>query len=274
MKVLFFTAKKILPLGFTKKTAELVKIKKVSDLEKYKGAADDEAFLDVSGIPPAALKKIQALVNDEAGKANEDRPGWKAPKLPAGKFEGWSSIRSGTTANFFFLFVSLSGKTNLRSRLSESDIRTVKNRLRDFLQQRLLEAAPLLWMETESNCLFLIPPRAANGQAAVTASLLMIMGTPLMSIEKLGLSIPVDITFALHYGSTIFRAPGKTGTVVSDAVNYVFHLGAKHAEAGRLTVSADVPPAAIPEGLTDLFADAGEYEGIPVIHSRRFTYSE
>ncbi|MDR2258893.1 MAG: hypothetical protein LBE14_07075 [Treponema sp.] len=194
-------------------------------------------------------------------------------KLPGGKFEGWHTIRAGTTAPFFFLFVSLSGKTNLRSRLGESSFVAVKNRLRDMLQQNLQDSQALLWMETESNCLFLIPPRAANGKAAVEASLKMIMGSPLISIEKLGLPIPVDFTFALHYGQTIFRAPGKTGTVVSDAVNYIFHLGVKHADPGRLTISTAVSDEAIPEGLAGLFVNAGMFEGFPIRHSRRFKYS-
>ncbi|MDR0623483.1 MAG: hypothetical protein LBG10_03540 [Treponema sp.] len=208
-----------------------------------------------------------------AAAPGADDPGQGGRKLPGGKFEGWDSIRSGTAAPFFFLFVSLSGKTNLRSRLGEASFAAVKTRLRDVLQQNLQDSQALLWMETESNCLFLIPPRAANGKAAVEASLRMIAGGPLIGIEKLGLPIPVDFTFVLHYGNTIFRAPGKTGTVVSDAVNYIFHLGTKYAGPGRLTISAGVSDEAIPEGLSGFFVKAGIFEGFPVRHSRRFTYS-
>jgi hypothetical protein len=195
-------------------------------------------------------------------------------KLPGGKFEGWEFIRSGTRASFFFLFVSFSEKINLRSRLGEAAYSTVKNRLRDVLSQNLKDSQALLWMETEFDYLFLLPPRASCGKAAVEASLRMILDSPLIGIERLGLSPPAAFTFALHYGSTIYRAPGKTGTVVSDAVNYIFHLGAKHAEGGRLTISADVSFEAIPESLTGLFVDAGDFEGIPIRHSRRFTYSK
>jgi hypothetical protein len=213
-----------------------------------------------------------------AGTAGEpaEGPGQKSRKLPGGKFEGWNSIRAGATASFFFLFVSISGsgKTNLRSRLGETSFISVKNRLRDVLRQNLQDSQALLWMETESTCLFLIPPRAANGKAAVEASLKMIAGGPLIGIENLELSIPVDFTFALHYGKTVFRAPGKTGTIVSDAVNYIFHLGAKHAEPGRLTISAEISDEAVPEGLTGLFTGAGIFEGVPIRHSRRFTYSD
>ncbi|MDR1278026.1 MAG: hypothetical protein LBK02_04685 [Treponema sp.] len=191
-------------------------------------------------------------------------------KLPGGKFEGWKSIRAGTTAPFFFLFVSLSEQASLRTRMGEAAFDVIKNRLRDILQQNLQDSQALLWMETESSSLFLIPPRAVYGKAAVEASLRMLAGCRLIGIEKLGLSIPVDFIFALHYGKTVFRAPGKTGAVVSDAVNYIFHLGTKHAGPGRLALSADVSDEVVPEGLADVFTAAGIFEGLPIRHSRRF----
>jgi hypothetical protein len=194
-------------------------------------------------------------------------------KLQGGKFEGWRSIRSGTTAPFLFLFVSLSGQPDLRSRLGEAAVKALQNRWRDTLQHYLQEAQALLWMETEFHSLFLAPPKTVCGRAAVEASLRMLAGCRLIAIEKLGLSMPVDFTFALHYGKTIFRAPGKTGTIVSDAVNYIFHLGSKQAEPGRLTISAGLGHDAIPRGLEDLFVSAGTYEDIPILHSRPFVFS-
>jgi hypothetical protein len=192
-------------------------------------------------------------------------------KFPGGKFEGWKSIRTGTTAPFLFLFFSLSGTSKIRAHLGERAITVVQNRLRDTLHQNLQESQALLWMESDFSSLFLIPPRAPNAKAAVEASLRMIAGCRLTGIEKLGLSTPVDFTFALHYGKTVFRAPGKTGTIVSDAVNYIFHLGNKKAEPGRLTISAEVGDEAVPDGLKNLFTAAGIYEGLPIRHSRRFS---
>jgi hypothetical protein len=128
-------------------------------------------------------------------------------------------------------------------------------------------------MESESNFLFLVPPQANHGKAALTAGLKIILAAPLISIENLGLSVPVNFTLALHYGKTLFQAPGKTGTVISDAVNFVFHLGSKYAEPDRLSISSEVPDEVIPPGILGLFAPAGEYEGFSIRHSRRFTYS-
>jgi len=256
-----------------------------------KGSSEDPALFFFEGagdyIGPALVKKgfakkrfTTALSQPRSGKTGgpvnkPDDVGSaksKSPKLSTSKFEGWKSIRAGTEGAFFFLFVSLAGKANLRSALGEKAFSTVKIRFREILQQGLLDVDALLWMETEHNLLFLVPPRQANGKAAIEAALKMLLNSRLIVVEKLELSIPVELTFALHYGQTLFQAPGKTGGVISETVNYIFHLGAKKAEAGRLTVSGDVPEEAIPKGLKDLFIPVGAFQGIPIQHSRRFIY--
>ena len=253
-----------------------------------KGAAKDPAAFFFEGshdyIGPSLLKGLdkkrftkalgwnQALAGQgAAGKGAEEDAGGsrKSQKLLTGKFEGWKSVRSGTTSTFFFLFVSVSGKAH--SMFADKSFTAARNRLRDVLQQALYEADGLLWMETETNSLFLVPARAANGRAAVEAGLKLALNSRVIGIEKLDLNVPLEFTVALHYGKTAFHAPGKTGGVISESVNYIFHLGTKKGEAGRLTVSGDVPEEAIPEGLMDLFSNAGVFEGIPVRQSKRFS---
>ena len=196
----------------------------------------------------------------------------KTRKLPAGKFGGWKSIRAGTQEFFFFLFVGVAGKPNLHSLVGEAAFKVIMNRVRDVLRQSLREADALLWMETEETSLFLVPPRLPNCKAAIEAALKLILNCRLIAMEKLGLKVPVEFTIALHYGKTVFEAPGETGDIISEPVNYIFHLGAKKAEPGRLTISDDVGKGAIPEGILNIFKPAGIYEGIPIYHSRRFIY--
>ena len=217
---------------------------------------------ETAGKSPA--KKASAKAG-QAGKKND-------PKLQADKFEGWKSIRPGTTGTFFFLYVSLSGKSDLRSTVGEVSFKTVKNRLNDVLQQVLWKANALLWMETEGSSLFLVPSGLPHGKAAIEETLKIILNSKLIGLEKLGLSVPVEFTCALHYGQTVFQAPGKTGGIISETVNYIFHLGSKKAEAGRLTISDDIPEDVLSGGLQDFFSPAGVFEGIPVRQSKRFVY--
>ena len=254
-----------------------------------KGKAEDPALFFFMGagdyIGPALVKKglskkrFAAALSKPDDKKSPKKPAdgkaeinKKIQKLPADKFTGWKSIHPGKTDFFFFLYFSLSEKSTIRAYAGETAFAVLKKHLRDVLQHYLWEANALLWMETEESSLYLIPPRAANCRAAVEASLKMILNSHLIGIEKLNLGIPVEFTFVLHYGKTIFQEPGKTGTVISEPVNYIFHLGAKKAEAGRLTVSDHVPPEAVPNGLLDFFNPAGIFEGIPIRHSKRFFY--
>ncbi|QQO09856.1 hypothetical protein [Breznakiella homolactica] len=255
-----------------------------------KGAVDDPAAwffegasdyigpkLFKAGIDKKRFRNITAFAGGQdrapGGEASRDVgiPKNTAAKIIPSKFTRWEDIRANEVVPFFFLFVSLSSQTNLRSRIGEHAYNLLRTRLRSYLQQTFKKAEALLWMETETNSLFLIPSRSVYAKNAVTASLKSLLGSPLVTFESLGLTnIPVSFTFALHYGKTPFRAPGKTGTVVSDAVNFIFHLGTKHAERDRLTVSEDVPMEAIPEQLRDMFITAGTFEGRAIIRSRRF----
>ncbi|MCL2792209.1 MAG: hypothetical protein FWD87_03885 [Spirochaetaceae bacterium] len=226
----------------------------------------DIAFSNISKAKaPSSTAKDQS---QSMGKQKSATSPSSKVKLPTSKFEGWKSIHSGATAPFFFLFVSLPIKSQAR----EAAFNAVKNRLRDVLQQALSNADALLWMDKENTCLFLVPARAPNAMAAIEAALKVILNSRIICVEKLGISHPVDFTFAMHYGKTLFRAPGKTGSVVSEAVNYIYHLGEKQAEAGRLTISDEVPEEVLPKGLRDLFSPVGDFEGIAIRHSKRFVY--
>lgn len=185
-------------------------------------------------------------------------------------FCGWKVVKPGVTYPFHFLFIAASAQMNLKTRLGESGYIAFRDRLRAQIQQVLAEADPLLWMETDATAIYLIPSTTRTGMNVVIACLRLLLGTPIFGYERLGLSFPIEFTCALHHGSTEFAVPGKTGTIISDAVNFIFHLGAKCAQPGRLTISSDVDKSVIPAPLRELFVDAGEFEGRSIMHSRRF----
>ena len=238
----------------------------------------------ISALAPRAGEKMKALGTKKIVAKKTSSVTGSITKFPAGKFSGWKSIREGENNYFLFVFISLSGKYNFRSLMGEASYTELKKKLREVLNKNFRDAGAFLWMETEDNYLFLVPPRAGNARAAVEAALKLVLNSRLIGMENLELTHPVDFTSAIHYGKTIFEAPGKTGTVISEAVNYIFHLGTKKAEKGRLTISGDVPNEAIPgpaakpkhnsppEGLKDFFSSAGIFEGIPIRHSKRFVF--
>jgi hypothetical protein len=258
-----------------------------------KGITKDPAqwFFDGAAdyIGPAALKeglaakrlKTAAVWRQAAGKTGEipaAKPDEKAAKrrikLPTEAFPDWKNIAAGQNIQAYLLYASLQGKTGLSTRMGETAYEQFYKKLLVFLRGNFQSAEGLLWMETGRDCLFLVPPRARCAETAIVSCLRMLISTPQIAIETLNLSIPVNFVFCLHYGSITYRPPGKTGTVVSDAVNFIFHLGTKRAETGRLTVSDEIPDVTISPKLEDLFVKAGEFEGRQLIHTRKFSYPQ
>lgn len=253
------------------------------------GTLDDPALLFFSGasdylgpaacrigIDKARLRAVLAFADEHRRPAMADNglaaqtSNSSCDKAPLAPFCGWKAISPGTVYPFFFLYVSVSAQVNLKTRLGEAGYINFRDRLRAHCQQAFSEADPLLWMETDASALYLVPPQAANVGVATEACLRMLLGAPLLGYERFYLPFPISFSFALHHGSTEFAAPGKTGTIVSDAVNFIYHLGSKHAEPGRLTVSDEACRLAINHRFEDLFIPAGTFEGRSLVHSRRF----
>lgn len=185
-------------------------------------------------------------------------------------FPGWNDIKTGKTYHFYYLYLSVSAHTNLKTRLGEAAYKAFRDKTRLLLQQSLTDADSILWMESNDSYLFLIPPKTHNASTAIVACLRLILFAPLLTYEKLSLPFPLNFTFALHYGQSEYAPPGKTGTIISDAVNFIHHLGAKKAEPGRISISEDAAHLLSDKRLEYFFANAGCFEKRNILHSKRF----
>ena len=196
-------------------------------------------------------------------------------KLPAANtFPGWKKMQSVKALPFYLLYCSLQGKTALDMRLQEKALANVYRKFHSILTNNFKEGDAQLWMDSGKDCLFLLPPKSQCVSSVIGACISLILAAPQIVMESFGLNIPANFIFALHYGMINYKPPGKTGTVVSDAVNSIFHLGSRKAEAGRLTVTGDLPDASIPAVLQDMFSPCGEFEGRKIWHSKKFFYAK
>jgi hypothetical protein len=196
-------------------------------------------------------------------------------KIPsASMFPGWKKMQTGKTMPFYLVYCAIHGKMALNTRLGEKAYGYIQQRLLTFLFQSFNEGDGLAWMDTGKDFLFLLPAKIKNVEAVVKACVKMLASAPLIAIEVLGLTIPVNFVFALHYGPIRYSPPGATGKVVSDAVNFVFHLGSKKAEPGRLIISDELPDGTIPQALEDCFISSGEFEGRKTWHTKKFGYNK
>jgi len=167
-----------------------------------------------AGIGKARVKAALAFAGSRGGvpSAADAQPSQSSlgacpASAPQGEFDGWKAVRAGAVHPFCFLYVAASAQTNLKTRLGEAGYVAFRDRLRHQVQQGLAEADSLLWIETESSALYLVPPYAKNAAVATESCLRMLLGSPLLGYERLGLPFPIELTFAMHYGSAEFQPP-------------------------------------------------------------------
>ena len=141
------------------------------------------------------------------------------------------------------------------------------------MRDRLAACYPLLWMQSEGCLLYLVPVEGSRPESMIEALLRLFMDLPLIAIERFALPVSFPLVCAIHRGELPFVPPGATASLVSEPVNFIFHLGAKRAEPGRITLSVDAQ-AAIPATLEDLFMAMGSFEGRDILASRRFLNRE
>ena len=190
----------------------------------------------------------------------------EAEVLPA--FPGWSCLARDEEVTVRFCYAALSGQKELLERIGEKRLNKLREDFASFLGPWAAECGGIVWIKETAGCLVLFPP-ADEGMNPVLAAFRLILDRAIIGYEVFSLETPLSFHFAFHAGTTMWRPPGSTGTVVSDDVNYVFHLGTKASADGVILVSGKAG-GAIPDCLRDLFVTQGDFEGREFSASRRF----
>ena len=184
-------------------------------------------------------------------------------------FAGWKSIKSGTIFPFYLLYIGPEHEGELKTSLGEKRFQELQNRLLQYLNHLFASVDALLWMQSDASFLFLIPPEKARAREVLETCLRLELNGPMVSYEKLLLDFSLPLACALHYGEIPFQPPGKTGTLVADSLNFIFHLAHQRAEGGRIVLSEEAAGAIKPE-LGDLFVPTEAFEGKKLLQSKRF----
>ena len=213
-----------------------------------------------SGLPPSRLEASLEF----AGLAG---PGPAAGE-PDPPFPGWSSLEQGEEVSVRFCYAALAGQKELLERIGEKRLNKLREDFASFLEPWSAECGGIVWIKDTGGCLVLFPPED-EGMNPVLAAFRLLLDRALVGYEVFHLETPLSFRFAFHAGTTMWRPPGYTGTVISADVNFVFHLGTKTVADGVILVSREAE-VAVPVCLRDLFQSQGDYEGRDLIASKRF----
>lgn len=264
-------------LGERKALALAAKLSAVEDLPwgviDCDGEAEDPAAFFFAGardyIGPRLFKKgaqpkrlaRAATFAMAQGSCSDDRG--------AQSFAGWDTLAEGEQFEARFCYAALADQEGLRERIGEIRLGKLKDEFASFLESWSKESGGILWIREAGGCLLLFPPTDAQTNPILSAFKLL-LDRMLIGYEVFRLQVPLSFRFAFHAGRAPWRKRGATGTVVSDDVNYVFHLGQRTSSDGLIVVSEKAEKS-IPPCLRDLFSRAGSFEGRQIHVSRRFS---
>jgi hypothetical protein len=179
----------------------------------------------------------------------------------------WKQVRSGKEYMFCFLFVELDRGSNIKTSQFGGQNKNPADLFKKYVETQLKGSGGKVWMWMDYSGLILFP-FDGKSCSAVTPLLKLILNRSIFVVNESIFNQMLSFRIALHIGSTVYRDRGDTGKIVSDTINFIFHLGQKRADPGSVYVSEDVQ-AMIPPTLTGLFSDAGEYEGRKIFRMKR-----
>jgi hypothetical protein len=226
----------------------------------FAGASDyiGERLFKV-GFEPGRLEAMLAYAGFEMEEC--------APEEPE-TFPGWGKLKEGAEVPIRFCYAAIGNQKGLLERIGEKRLGKLRDDFAAFLESWSKECGGIVWIRDTAGCLVLFPP-GDEGMNPILAAFRLLLDRALIGYEVFKLEVPLTFRFAFHQGHTMWRKPGATGNIVSEDVNFAFHLGTKAAGDGYILASADAERS-IPECLADLFSPAGDFEGRALVGSRRF----
>lgn len=180
--------------------------------------------------------------------------------IPSGT--DWSGIRDGQEYTFIMIYAGLDRGGDPDGKESDGYLSGLRKAFVALLEQTFSEYEARVWMWKEEEGLLLLP---FDGQEidAIVPALRLVLNHELINAEELASFGRVGWRLAIHLGNTTYRSSGRTGAIVAESVNFLFHLGSRFVETGGLAVTA---PALqfVPQRTLPLLDHRGEFESVHV----------
>ena len=202
---------------------------------------------------------------DEEAPAEEDKKQRTKYIIPEG---GWKGVKSGHEYTFLMLFTEISIPADLKKKSGKVHLNQLKQIFQSVVEREIEPYDGRVWIWNEYGGLVLFPFDGESAEAVIPAVKLM-LNRVLISVEDFQLHSSINLRSAIHLGTSIYKARGKTGTIISDSINSIFHLGTKYTPQDDLDITAEVYDI-LPERVQTLFIRAGIFEGRDIFRLRHF----
>lgn len=229
----------------------------------HDGASDylDAALLK-KGLQSKRIERIEKFKAVEG--ADQAAATARRNYTPSGK--DWKGVQQGKEYTFCFMLVDLDNKNDLKAGGPEQ-FAAITTAFKNYIEQAVAPFSGRIWIWMDFGGLILFPFDGKKCDA-IEAGVRLMVNRMLMSAELINLDINLSYRIAMHIGNTVYKAKGQTGTIISDSINSVFHLGQKYAEPGGFYLTDEIL-LFTPAGLMNQFVPAGEFEGRNILRMKR-----
>lgn len=217
---------------------------------------------------PARLKKVMeysASFMEECGDFSGGTEGIVSsrPTIPEGN---WDRAEPGNCYAFSFLFVEMDLPQDWKKKAGTAHLKKVKDLFHNHIKRAVEPSNGRIWMWNEFGGVVLFPLVDNSSRVVQTAARLK-LNRILHSVEEFPFKTVISYRMALHIGETVYHKRGETGTIVSDTVNFIFHLGQKFAKPGQLYITKEIFDTMHP-GFRNLFLPQGRFENRDIFRMR------
>lgn len=171
----------------------------------------------------------------------------------------WSNVKSGKKYSFCIMYAELLPSREVQGRSGAKYQEEIQSAFHNLISREAGLYNGKVWMWNDWGGLVLFPFDGQKYDTILMAMRLLLNRVPI-SIEAGPFNSVFDFRLALHIGATKYKDRGQTGTIVSDDINFIFHLGKNKLESGYLYLTDSFFPLVTDE-LKGLFKDQGLYEG-------------
>lgn len=170
----------------------------------------------------------------------------------------WDDIVPDKEYTFCLLFIEILDIHDLKKHIGAGQLDKNIFSFRHYLENSFHPVNGKLWMWIDSAGIFIFPFNGTSIPAVHTAIRLM-LNRASISIEHTLFNQLIRCRIAMHLGNTVYKPRGKTGAIVSDCINSLFHLGQKYTSKEGLYITEDVY-SFLNRKIQELFAKAQPFE--------------
>lgn len=223
-----------------------------------RGASARVSTVEEASRPAAAVAPAAPAAPEGWHKTSEP------PNVEA--VSGWEEIEPSNEYTFWMMYVEIDDSESYRKASSDTVATGVFDSFRRVVERYAGDFRGRLWMWKETGGVLLFP-FDGHSQGAIVTAMRLVLNRTIINVEDVPIQGQFSFHVALHVGNTLYEQKGDTGTIVSDAVNLLFHLGQRYTEPGTLTITEQAAHFGS-SGLVPYFASMGVFEGTHIYRLR------